>query len=270
MLFCYSVSMNLRAKKSLGQNFLNAPQVVSSMIESSSISSEDIVVEVGPGKGVLTEALLERGYTVHAYELDIRMIEYLSERLSSYIESGLLILIHADIMEIDLAKRYAGISYVVIANVPYYITSAIIRLFLSSVCQPKTMTLLIQKEVASRIVDVQKNSLLALSVAVYGKAKMVTKVPRRYFSPKPKVDSAVITISNISRNVFSDINQEQAFFNIIKAGFAHKRKQLASNLALLWKDKEYWQQILINRGYSKQVRAEAVSLQDFLFLASCL
>lgn len=257
----------VRAKKSLGQHFLNAPFVVDAMIDATPVSQGEVVIEIGPGKGVLTKSLLEHGYTVHAYELDTDMVNILKERFEDEIRSQQLVIFSQDIMDLDIASVYRDIPFHVIANVPYYITSAIIRLFLESLVQPKTMTLLIQKEVASRIVDREKHSLLSLSVSVYADASLVMKVPKRYFNPKPKVDSAVIHIANVSRESFEDTDHEKKFFQFIKAGFAHKRKQLASNLGLISDTKEEWQKRLEEEGLKATLRAEKLSLRDALTLS---
>lgn len=262
--------MNLRAKKSLGQNFLNAPHVVQKMLDASDIQSDDYVLEIGPGKGVLTQSLLERGAIVVCYELDPRMVEYLSKRFKKYIESQQLTVVHKDILELDLEKELPSGNYKVVANIPYYITNAIIRLFLSTHHQPADMCLLVQKEVAERIARDVKESILSLSVKVYGKARYVTKVPARYFSPAPKVDSAVIHVGNISRTQFINEVHEQNFFALVKQGFAHKRKQLASNLAEVFFDKSFWHEQLTKYGYTSTVRAEDVSLDDWISLSRLL
>jgi 16S rRNA (adenine1518-N6/adenine1519-N6)-dimethyltransferase len=152
----------MRAKKSLGQNFLNAPQVVAKMIDALGITRDDLVVEVGPGKGALTKALLERGARVHAYELDQRMVEYLNEHLADYIESKQLQIVQGDILEADVCADLQGKNYRVVANIPYYITNAIIRYFLESDHQPTSMSLLVQKEVADRIARDEHESILRL------------------------------------------------------------------------------------------------------------
>lgn len=262
--------MNMRAKKSLGQNFLNAPQVIQKMVDISHVTNGDFVIEIGPGKGVLTEALLLRGAVVWCYELDQRMVDYLSEKYSTYINSGQLTIIHRDILEVDIEKELPKGSYKVVANIPYYISNAILRQFLSTVHQPTDMCLLVQKEVAQRIAQDTKESILSLSVKVYGTPRYVTKVPARYFSPQPKVDSAVIHIGNISRNAFSTARDEHRFFAVVKQGFAYKRKQLASNLGEVFFDKLYWQQVLKERGYPHTVRAEDVNLEDWIYLSNLL
>ena len=260
--------MNTRAKKSLGQNFLNAPSVIKKMIDVCNLEEGDLVVEVGPGKGALTKVLLERNLRVVAYELDPRMIDYLNEHYASYVASGQLQLLQQDILGLDISEVFSEHSYTVVANIPYYITNAIIRLFLSAQHQPRAMSLLVQKEVAERIARDEAESILSMSVKVYGEPRYVTKVARRYFTPSPKVDSAVIAIFNISRDRFDSKKHEEVFFHLVKLGFAHKRKQLASNLASDGFDKKYWQEQLSLLGYPPTVRAQELSVEDFLLLSS--
>jgi len=260
----------MRAKKSLGQNFLNAPFVIQKMLDAAEVKAGDFVIEIGPGKGALTEALLHRGAKVCCYELDQRMVDYLSEKYQPAIAAGSLVIVRQDILEVDVTKELPQGPYKVIANIPYYITNAIIRLFLSSNHQPTDMCLLVQKEVAQRIARDIKESILSLSVKVYATASYVIKVPARYFSPKPKVDSAVVNMKDISRSHFSEDITEEQFFSVVKQGFAHKRKQLASNLAELFFDKTYWKETLQKRGYAATVRAEDVHLNDWIFFAGLI
>ena len=250
--------MSLAAKKSLGQNFLKSKKAISAMISAPEINDQDIVVEIGPGKGALTRPLLETGATVIAFELDGRMVEYLSEIFTDYIESGKLVLVHQDVLEVDLGKYTKGEPYKVVANIPYYITNLIIRTFLSGEYQPTAMCLLIQKEVAERIVSRDgKESILSMSVKLFGTPKYITKVGRQYFSPSPKVDSAVILISDINRDAITDNNYEKKFFEIIKTAFGQKRKQAIKNLTKI-ETKEVWQNIFTELDINIQSRAEDV------------
>jgi 16S rRNA (adenine1518-N6/adenine1519-N6)-dimethyltransferase len=260
--------MSLRAKKSLGQNFLNAPGVIRTMINTAKINEGDVIVEIGPGKGVLTQALLEQGAQVIAYELDTRMITYLNETFSSYCESGQLTIIHKDILEVDHHTHQSFGAYKVVANIPYYITNPIIRLFLSSPYQPESLCLIVQKEVAFRIARDPHESILSLSVKVYGTPHYITKVPARYFSPQPKVDSAVLYIDNISKQRVPSLEHEESFFTLVRAGFAHKRKKLISNLASLeGTDKRFWEYLFTRNNLSPNTRAEAILLDTWLVLA---
>jgi len=221
----------LYAKKSLGQHFLVAHTYVRAMADAGKVSRGDIVLEVGPGMGVLTKELLERGAKVIAIEKDDRMIPLLIEQFGDFIAKKQLILVHGDILEINLKKLGLNVGkYKVVANIPYYISGLLFRFFLTHPIQPSSMTLLVQKEVGNRIARSKKESLLSLSVKVYGKPLFIKKVPAGAFNPMPKVDSAILTIEGISRDRFTKKGQEQRFFELIHAGFAHKRKKLGKAL----------------------------------------
>ena len=279
-------------KKSLGQNFLKSKSAILKMVEVSDAKKGDMVLEIGPGLGVLTEALLDTEAKVVAVEKDYQLIPILEEKFAKEISSGQLELIYGDILETEIpnpdnvgecksflsprrrgaglvndptegrdldkskprtALKVAGLfgeaqetfskpncpdlelqNYKLVTNIPYYITGQIIRKFLETENQPSSMTLLVQKEVADRIVAKDgKESLLSISVKAYGSPKYIQTVRRGSFDPAPKVDSAIIHIADISRKNFQKISEEN-FFRLIHAGFAHKRKQLLPNLASLY------------------------------------
>jgi 16S rRNA (adenine1518-N6/adenine1519-N6)-dimethyltransferase len=221
-----------KAKKSLGQNFLKSESALRMMCEAGSVSDTDTIVEIGPGKGALTSKLLEKASYVIAIEKDRDLIALLKEKFKNEIENKKLKLIEGDCLEFEpTTYSLAPGTYKLIANIPYNITGAIIKRFLSEVAQPKTMVLLVQKEVAMRIVaSDSKESILSLSVKAYGTPKYMMKVGKRFFSPSPKVDSSIIAITDISRKNFGSKTIEKYFFNTIKTGFAHKRKVLKKNL----------------------------------------
>jgi len=233
--------MQIRAKKSLGQNFLKSKKALLAMIEAGEITSKDTVLEIGPGQGALTEKLLETGAKVIAVEKDDRLIESLNEKFSKETGVGQFTLIHDDILELDLNSiGLKSNDYKLIANIPYYITGLIFRKFLSGNIQPSKLVIMVQKEIADRIIARNgKESLLSLSVKAYGRALKIMKVEKKNFSPKPKVDSAILLINNISKDFFSPSERsteggkeisEEKFFEVIKTGFAHKRKMLMTNL----------------------------------------
>ncbi len=262
---------NFRAKKSLGQNFLKSASALMTIVNAGEIDADDIILEVGPGKGALTEKLIFFAGKVIAIEKDHELFEFLKGKFKTAIDTGKLDLIHGDILDFDqnLLKFY-DLPYKIIANIPYNITGAILKKFLSSNHQPERMVLLVQKEVAERIVARDgKESILSMSVKVYGKPKFIKKVPARYFSPAPKVDSAIISIENISKNSFtwtSDVQvNENRFFEIVKAGFAHKRKMLASNLEVGLPSGE-WREKFKECGISEKTRAEDIELKDWICL----
>lgn len=226
--------MKITAKKSLGQNWLKSKTALFKMIEVGEINAEDTILEVGPGQGALTEKLLEKAKKVVAIEKDNRLIDFLKEKFEKEIFEKKLELIHGDILDnptpaLSLTKER---EYKIIANIPYYITGQFLRKFLETNNQPERIIVMVQKEIADRIVAKNgKESLLSISVKAYGTPKIVMRVDKRYFSPAPKVDSAILAITNISKRFFTDNKiGEQKFFEILHAGFAHKRKVLTSNL----------------------------------------
>ena len=286
-----------RPKKSLGQNFLKSEIALRKIIEAGEIKPDDVILEIGPGKGALTEKLL--GHPISkliAVEKDRELFEFLKEKFKKEIAEKKLILINNDILKIDplLISPFAGgekTSYKIIANIPYNITGAILKKFLTAKRQPELMVLLVQKEVAESIVARdKKESLLSISVKAYGEPKMIMKVEKRYFSPAPKVDSAIISITSISRKLFTNSpleeypevlpqgevemhpprlsatpqegNLEQRFWQIVKAGFAHKRKKLSSNLKTLQKNGR-----LASVESLENKRAEDLTLEDWIKLA---
>lgn len=222
----------MKPKKSLGQNFLTSVPARMAIVAAGNITPTDTILEIGPGKGFLTRALLDTGAHVVALEKDSDLIPVLSETFKEELEKGQLILIEGDVLTFDpQTHNLTPGSYKLIANIPYYITGAIISRFLAEVASPSCMVVLIQKEVAERACAKDgKESLLSLSIQAYGEPKVVYRVSRGSFNPIPNVDSAVLQISNISKNRFDNEYHESMFFKVIHAGFAHKRKLLASNL----------------------------------------
>ena len=258
----------MEKKKSLGQHFLTSPKIILDIARAGEIKKSDTILEVGPGQGVLTSVILESGAHVISIEKDDRLIPLLQDTFSKEIASGQLKLVHDDILNVNLSNIVKG-DYKVIANIPYYITGQIIRLFLEAKKQPKSMTLLLQKEVAKRIMAKNgKESLLSLSVKVYGEPKYMRDVGRGAFSPQPNVDSSVLKIDNISKNKFKNIEPE-FFFKIIHAGFAHKRKQLLPNLSSLY-DRVILQKTFEKLGLSSNIRAEDISVEKWLQICSNL
>lgn len=279
------------AKKSLGQNFLKSESALRKIIETSNIQpnsgANDFVLEIGPGRGALTEYLLAAGATVTAIEADFEMIKFLQEKFATEISTGKLKLIHDDILKFDIEKFGKEISldetsasknYKLIANIPYYITGEIIRKFLSAENQPSQIILLVQKEVADRIVarseksgENGKESILSISVKVYCEPKFIQTVKAGSFVPAPKVDSAIISFSSISKKNFARLSDEKKFFDILHAGFAHKRKMLFSNLKeKLNLSTEQIEKIIAETKLDKNIRAENLSVDDWLKISAIL
>lgn len=266
------ISSDLKAKKSLGQNFLKSEKALNSIIEAADLKPEDFVVEIGPGKGALTIKLLESGAGVLAIEKDERMCDFLKDTFKESLDKNFFLLC-GDILETDLEKlKSIASKYKLIANIPYYITGAIIRKFLSGTHQPERMVLLMQKEVGERIIARdQKESLLSISVKIYCEPVFIETVKAGSFVPAPKVDSAIILFKNISKKYFIDNNiNEDTFFKILNAGFAHKRKMLLGNLKDIQKEKDF-AHINLNEIFSKlnldpKIRAENVSVGQWVEL----
>lgn len=218
-----------RAKKSLGQNFLMHARIAERIVLVAKLASDAVVFEIGPGTGMLTRELLKLAHTVIALEADKELFEKLQTDFASEIAEKRLELIHGDIRAFDIMTLPQ--SYALVANIPYYLTGEIFRMFLESENQPSAMTLMVQKEVAERIARDKKQSILSLSVKAYGTPKLEFTVPRGAFIPAPKVDSAVFTVRDISRKNFASRDMEKRFFALVHAGFAHKRKFVRKNLA---------------------------------------
>lgn len=258
---------NFVAKKSLGQNFLHAPHVISLMVYEAGVKEGDIVLEVGPGKGALTEKLISTGAKIIAVEKDGRAIPFLLEKFKREIEEGKLELVHGDIIEFDPASH--GLSagnYSIVANIPYYISGEFLKKFLESESQPKKIIVMLQKELAKRIVD-EKGSILSISVKAYGNPRYLTSVSRKLFRPMPNVDSAVLSIDSISKDFFKNSSiKEKKFFEIVKMGFSHKRKVLIKNLGdkvASYNLKNLWG----NEKWSLTSRAEELKLADWKKIA---
>ncbi len=259
-------------KKSLGQNFLQSKTALQKIIEAGDVSSDDFILEIGPGKGALTEYLLATGAKVFAIETDFVMIEFLQEKFNEEIKSGQFVLIRNDILKFDLAstKELSVGKYKLIANIPYYITGEIIRKFLSERNYPKKMVLLVQKEVADRIIARdEKESILSVATKAYCNPKFIDTVKAGSFVPAPKVDSAIILFDHISKKLFLDneIN-ERDFFEILKTGFAHKRKRLFSNLKAKFDFNE--SEICAELNLDKNIRSENLKTKDWVELTKHL
>ncbi len=253
----------MKAKKSLGQHFLKSEAALTKIVDAAEPVADDVIVEIGPGTGVLTERLLFFTGKVIAIEKDRELIPFLREKFTTQIAAGKLDLIEKDILAFDpnVLSFYKGHTYKLVANIPYYITGAIFEQFLSARYQPETMVLLIQKEVAERIIARdKKESILSLSVKAYGTPKLVAIVPRGAFAPAPKVDSAILSIKTISRSFFADIT-EDFFFAVIKAAFGQKRKMIGNTLTQKYGSIVI--EVLTETDISPKARPEDLTLLDW-------
>ncbi len=240
----------------LGQHFLKSEKIINQIVEAAEIKKDDVVLEIGPGRGILTEALLKNAGTVIAIEKDKDLFDFLQ---SKFRDAKNFELINDDILKINVSRfKIQDLRFKIVANIPYYITGAILRKFLSSENQPSLMVLMVQKEVAQRIVaKPPQMSMLSLSVRAYGRPKIAGHVPKGHFSPPPKVDSAIIKIENISKDFFikNKINEEK-FFGFVSRGFSHKRKMLKNNLGISEDE-------IKKTGLSEKARAQELNLEDW-------
>jgi|TARA_Y100000310_G_scaffold344730_1_gene459106 16S rRNA (adenine1518-N6/adenine1519-N6)-dimethyltransferase len=255
--------MSAHAKKSLGQHFLTSKELAKKIVETANVSKKDTVLEIGPGKGILTEALCARAGLVIAIEKDSLMVEHLKEKLSDEIECNKLKLVHGDILSLSLRKKVLPKKYKLVANIPYYITGQIFRTFLDTLNQPSVMVLLVQKEVADRIVKDEKGSILSVSVRAYSTPIYVKTVKAGNFFPKPRVDSAILALTNISRKRFRDSKEEKRFFELIHAGFAHKRKLLIRNLDHFG-NSNHLKTVFDRANVPEKARAEDLSIESWV------
>lgn len=256
----------LRPHKGLGQNFLQDPIALEKIVAAAEIQPTDTVLEIGPGLGSLTRYLAAAAKSVVAVELDQHLLPPLKAVLSPYDNVRL---IHGDILELKPGDLIQEPEYLVAANVPYYITSAIIRHLLESPSKPRRVVLTVQKEVAKRICEKPGDmSLLALSVQVYGKPQVVAHIPAGAFFPAPNVDSSVLSIE-IYPTPLIPVELLSTFFKLIKAGFGQKRKTLRNSLSSgLSISPSQAAELLTRVGIDPQRRAETLSIDEWSALSS--
>lgn len=259
--------MELFAKKSLGQHFLNSKHALEQIIQAAAIQKGEYVLEIGPGTGILTQALIDSGAHVIAVEKDDRAYEVLKVKFFQDILNNQLELIHGDILESQISSLDSK-RFKLVANIPYYITGAILEKFLEHGPQPELMVLLVQKEVAERAVARDgKESILSISVKAFGTPKVVATVPRGAFTPAPKVDSAILSIENISDSKFKENGiGPKRFFEVVRAGFAHKRKILIRNLEATI-DAESLRTKWAQLSLDPKIRAEDVAPEQWFEIA---
>jgi 16S rRNA (adenine1518-N6/adenine1519-N6)-dimethyltransferase len=266
---------NLHPRKRLGQNFLSDPFHLNKIVEAAELTTGDIVLEIGPGPGTLTRLLAESAGQVIAVELDPNMITLLKNEFG-YLPN--LTIVEADILKTDVSSllqdssqkseihnsQFTIHNYKVVANLPYYITSAVLRHLLEATPQPERVVVTVQKEVARRIVaQPGQMSLLAVSVQFYGRPKLVHQIPAGAFYPPPKVDSAVVRVDTYRERPIHapDID---FFFQVVKAGFGQKRKQLKNSLAAgLRTSAKAITAAMQQGGINPTRRAETLSLEEW-------
>ncbi len=248
-------------KKSLGQHWLYDEATLQAICDSAEVGAGDTVLEVGPGLGTLTKQLVQRTEHVVAVEFD----QELADALPATIDDDVLQVVHEDILQFDLTMLPAG--YKVVANIPYYLTSNLIRVLCESPNPFSIAAILIQKEVAERVVAKPgQMSLLSLSAQFYCEASLGVFVGKELFTPPPKVDSQVLVLKRRSEPLFKGVDTKQ-FFRIVKAGFSQKRKTLANSLSGgLAISKDEARALLEAAGIPANQRAQALSLNDWCAL----
>jgi 16S rRNA (adenine1518-N6/adenine1519-N6)-dimethyltransferase len=257
-------SFDLRARKGLGQHFLVDQEVLKVIVSAAELTPDDIIVEVGPGLGILTRELAQRAGRVIAIELDDKLAALLKRTLASF---NNVTIINDDVLKLEpealLKEQKVSPRYKVVANLPYYITSPVLRHFLEARAKPQTMIVMVQKEVAEAIAAKPgQMSLLSVSVQFYGKPEIISPVPAESFYPAPEVDSAILRLDLYPQPAVTV--DEGSFFNLVRAGFAAPRKQIANSLAQgLGRDKAEVLPLLEEAGIAWQRRAETLSLEEW-------
>ncbi len=260
---------DIQPKKSLGQNFLTDQRTLRRIVEAAELGPEDIVLEIGPGLGTLTRLLAAEAERVVAVELDQRLVEVLKQTATAKADLPNVEIVHGDILELNpvdlLERQMTSLQYKVVANLPYYITSAILRHLLTARVRPELMVVTVQLEVARRIIAQPGDmSLLAVSVQFYGRPRVVTRIKAGAFYPSPQVDSAVIRI-DLDGYPVVEVDDADSFFQVVRAGFGQRRKQLRNALAAqLALPANEVAQALGRAGVNPKRRAQTLSLEEWV------
>jgi 16S rRNA (adenine1518-N6/adenine1519-N6)-dimethyltransferase len=251
----------IKPSKGLGQNFLSDPNILTKIVDAADITEVDRILEIGPGLGSLTRYLASRAGQVTAVELDRKLFPLLTHHMQAYSNVQL---VQGDILELNPDDLMQQSGYLVVANIPYYITSAVIRHLLESSCQPALLILTVQQEVAARICAKPGDlSLLALSVQVYGIPEILFRISAGAFYPPPKVDSAVLKVKLHPEPIIR-LEQMDIFFKLIKAGFSQKRKTLRNSLSAgLQLPPSDMENLLRAAQIDPQRRAETLSIPEW-------
>ena len=269
---------NIKANKNLGQNFLVSNDAINQIVNSGEIEKDDLIIEIGPGLGTLTKELLEKAKKVICVELDNKMVEILNERFSLYDNLEIL---NQDILKTDLKeiikkeKNQNNIKDVkIIANLPYYITTPIIMKLLEEKLDLKSITVMIQKEVAERLIETpgEKNTgAITYTVYYYAEAKKITEVPNTSFIPEPEVTSEVIRL-DIRKDPPVETKNTELMFKIIKNAFMQRRKTLLNSLTntKIFNNKDEGAKILKTLNLSENIRAEELTLKNFAEITDLL
>ncbi|MBC8099820.1 MAG: ribosomal RNA small subunit methyltransferase A [Armatimonadetes bacterium] len=258
-------SYAIAPKKALGQNFLHDPNALEKIVASAELMPTDTVVEIGAGTGLLTERLAQAAGRVIAIELDERLQPVLEGQLSMYRN---VTLVFEDVLRVNIVELVGDTDFSVVANVPYYITSAILRHLLEPAHRPRRLVLTVQQEVAERVMaPVGDLNLLAVSVQYYGKPRIVSKLNPAVFWPRPEVSSAVLRIDTYPQPLVS-VPEDAVFFRVVRAGFSQKRKQLKNAVSSgLMLSQEATDALFTAADVDARRRAETLTLAEWASLA---
>lgn len=276
----FNTTEKFKTKKSLGQNFLNNENVLKLIADSANIKEGELILEIGPGMGALTSKLLEKvsgvvGAKLLCIEKDHRLMEALNEKFKEGVANEKINIIEEDILkwgseEYFTKSKIKNFEYKIIANIPYYITGAIIEKFLEEKIKPSEMIFMVQKEVAQRITNKDgKGSILSLCTKYYADVEILKIVSKGSFTPAPKIDSAVIKITLKQKKLLDEkyLNLENKYLSVVKVGLSHKRKTLISNLKKST-DKDVsevrWDNVFENLSIDKKIRGEDLDVDEFL------
>ena len=257
--------MSFKHKKKFGQNFLtDQNDVLDRIMEVSNVKEDEHIVEIGPGEGALTALLLERAKSVTCIEIDTDLEKILTKKYSSNPKFNLIM---QDVLDVDLTSVLSKGR--VVANIPYYITSPIINKIIENRDIISEMFIMVQKEVAERVCSKsgKERSVLTLAVEYYGEAEYLFTIPKEFFTPPPKVDSAFMSIKFYNDRRYENLISESLFFKYVKAAFSNKRKNIINNLITLGYSKDFVLKKLERLGISETERAENLTIEQFINLA---
>lgn len=257
--------LGIAPSKALGQNFLHEMSIVQRIADAAAVTSDDVVVEIGPGLGVLTRELAIRSDRVISIELDHRLAEYVRNLSLPHTN-----VVEGDVLQTDIPTLTSGHSYVLVANLPYSVASATIAHVLESESPPERLIVMVQREVAERITARPPHmSVLAVAVQFFGSARILFRIGPGAFIPPPKVESAVIRIE-VNENVPLSGDERRDFFRLVRAGFSQRRKQVRNSIsAALGVEKDVVERVLNKAGIDQRRRAETLDVPDWLRLYDC-
>ena len=267
----------LKTKKSLGQNFIIDTNILRNIVDAGSVDEQTTVIEIGPGIGALTEQIAKKAKEVFAFEIDGRLIPVLEDTLSPYSN---ITVFHEDILKVDFEKfqvEYLGDAsrIIVIANLPYYITTPIVMHLIESDLPIEEMILMMQKEVANRLEakpSTKEYGSLSIAIQAYMDVDIVFTVPRTVFMPQPNIDSAIVRLKTLETSPL-DVKDEKLFFNMMRASFGQRRKTIWNNLRRVLNDKEkepLLREAFESSGIDPSRRGESLSIDEFSALADAL